>query len=88
MVYPWDGRGSPLNDRAVQKQLKEAVREHTVEEAMAVLRANDLGGYTIPASGLYPFQVLYARFFFPFSAWKAGVLAVSEQDTKSLSTSK
>eukprot|EP00897_Mesotaenium_endlicherianum_P000330 jgi/Mesen1/10298/ME000079S09719 len=31
-------------------------REQVVESSMDVLRMNDLGGYTVPAKGLYPFQ--------------------------------
>jgi hypothetical protein len=31
-------------------------REYLVEEAVAILRENDRGGYTIPTTGLYPFQ--------------------------------
>eukprot|EP00271_Cylindrocystis_brebissonii_P017531 TRINITY_DN4599_c0_g1_i1.p1 TRINITY_DN4599_c0_g1~~TRINITY_DN4599_c0_g1_i1.p1 ORF type:complete len:562 (+),score=114.86 TRINITY_DN4599_c0_g1_i1:253-1938(+) len=35
---------------------EERVRVNVVEQSMDVLRANDRGGYTIPAKNLYPFQ--------------------------------
>lgn len=31
-------------------------RDHLTREAIATLRANDRGGYTVPTAGLYPFQ--------------------------------
>ena len=43
--------------RSLLSQLELTVREHVVEAAMDILRNNDLGGYTVPAKGLYPFQV-------------------------------
>lgn len=40
----------------LEDTLEESVREHIVQESMEVLRSNDLGSYTVPAKGLYPFQ--------------------------------
>lgn len=34
----------------------QALQSKLAVEALGVLRANDLGGYTIPATGLYPYQ--------------------------------
>ena len=36
---------------------EEGKRANIVRESMEVLRMNDRGGYTVPAEGLYPFQV-------------------------------
>ena len=43
--------------RKPEAQLDEDVRSHIVRDSIRVLRMNDRGGYTVPAEGLYPFQV-------------------------------
>jgi len=35
---------------------QQPLQSNLAAKALAVLRANDLGGYTIPATGLYPYQ--------------------------------
>lgn len=43
--------------REYEERLEEDVRSHIVRNSIHVLRMNDRGGYTVPAEGLYPFQV-------------------------------
>lgn len=44
-----------------EDQSEEEKRAAIVRESMEVLRMNDRGGYTVPAEGLYPFQVRIRR---------------------------
>eukprot|EP00850_Spirogloea_muscicola_P000822 SM000003S11067 [mRNA] locus=s3:623499:626531:- [translate_table: standard] len=50
---------SVTEDSNITAHLEQSVRSHIVDESMDVLRMNDLGGYTIPAKGLYPFQACF-----------------------------
>jgi hypothetical protein len=43
--------------RENENELEQSIRRHIVMDSMEVLRTNDRGGYTVPAQGLYPFQV-------------------------------
>ncbi len=43
--------------RENENELQKSIRNHIVTDSMEVLRSNDRGGYTVPAQGLYPFQV-------------------------------
>lgn len=43
--------------REHENELEQSIRRHIVMDSMEVLRTNDRGGYTVPAEGLYPFQV-------------------------------
>jgi hypothetical protein len=43
--------------REHESELEQSTRNQIVKDSMEVLRSNDRGGYTVPAQGLYPFQV-------------------------------
>ncbi len=43
--------------REHENELEQSTRDQIVKDSMEVLRSNDRGGYTVPAEGLYPFQV-------------------------------
>jgi hypothetical protein len=43
--------------REHENELEQSSRTHIVRDSMDVLRTNERGGYTVPAEGLYPFQV-------------------------------
>jgi glycogen debranching enzyme len=42
--------------RALNEKIMTVTREDRRQEAVAILRANDRGGYTVPTARLYPFQ--------------------------------
>jgi glycogen debranching enzyme len=46
-----------------------SIQPHVAEEAVAVLRENDRGSYTVPTKGLYPFQWNWDSCFTALGQW-------------------